>query len=194
MNVFPGKSGHARIVSWWCCLLLLIICMAVVLQGCDHRPAPVPKLNPHPRESLKLKIIIGKSTVNRVDVHSLWTVGNLGCAPIMYPSGAERLKQIDVPEWVEKVGDNYVATIVEDRFLPDECRWINGGVAMTFMHDDTVLALDAINGDVLQGKRVDMSTCVPPPRDPPICFSRDQEAFLRNHFIGVFDATVELMK
>ena len=133
--------------------------------------------------------------MNRVEVQSLWVVGNIGCAPIIWPAGNSRVKQVDVSEQVEKVGDSYIATIVLDRFLPDKCRWLNGGSGVRFFHDDYLLSVDGVNDDVLQGKNVDKVTCLTRPFvNVGTCGLRDEESFYKSEDKNAFNATVELMK
>ncbi|WP_146010578.1 hypothetical protein [Dyella sp. AD56] len=83
---------------------------------------------------MKLKITVEKSEVNRVEARSMWSIGNVGCAPTVW-LGYQRIVPVNVSEQVEKVGDDYVATIIMDRFLPDSCHWSNGGPAIYFFHD-----------------------------------------------------------
>jgi hypothetical protein len=71
-------------------------------------------------------------------------VGNLNCAPVVWPSGSTKIKQVDVPEKVEKVGDDYIATLVIDRFLPDQCHWVGGGYGIKFYHDKSLLAATGV--------------------------------------------------
>src|SRR6185312_8102866 len=123
------------------CLALLLGAVCA-LQGCetDNRPAPTPTPNPHPQKTLKLLITVEPSLVDRVEVSTQWVVTNLGCAPVQPISGAARVKQVDVKEHVEKMGDNYMATIIVDRFLPDSCHWSGGGAGIRFFHGNYWLA------------------------------------------------------
>jgi hypothetical protein len=166
------------------------------LLGCAGPPAPSPTPNPHPERTLKLKITVEKgSKVNRVEVQSLWVVGNIGCAPIIWPAGNSRVKQVNVPEQVKKVDGSYVATIVLDRFLPDKCRWVNGGSGVRFFHDGYLLSVDGVNNDVLQGKSVGRVTCLTRPFvKVGTCGLRDEESFYKSEDKNAFNAMVELMK
>ena len=75
--------SHSAARHW---LALLYLGVACTLQGCNSPPAPSPTANPHPTHTLKLKINIEKGAeVNRVEVQSLWVVGNLSCAPSSGP-------------------------------------------------------------------------------------------------------------
>lgn|SRR5690348_14341882 len=57
----------------------------ITLQGCSSPPAPSPTPNPHPTHTQKLKISVEKgSAVNRVEVESIWGVGDLSCAPVRW--------------------------------------------------------------------------------------------------------------
>ncbi len=177
--------------------MLLLVCAMSVLSGCANPPAPSPTPNPHPTRYQKLKISAEKeSGVNRVEVESNWVVGDLSCAPVVWPSGSTKIKQVDVPEKVEKVGDDYIATLVMDRFLPDQCHWVGGGYGIKFYHDKSLLAATGGSiGSLHESGGVFEGVCVPPPDDPPPCFSRDKkhDLFLRSHFKGVFKETEELM-
>lgn len=173
----------------------MAIFSVLLFAGCDNRPAPEPTSNLHPQASLKLKITVENSEVNRVEVLSNWVVGNLGCAPISYPAGNRRVKQVDTPEQVDKVGDYYVATILMDRFLPDNCRWINGGPVIKFFHDDYLLSSEGINADVLRGERIDEGTCLTRPFSRGgSCGLRDSESYFKKEDKNAFNATVELIK
>jgi hypothetical protein len=109
-----------------------IALLASLLGGCSPEPqAPSPTLNPHPHEFTKLKITVEPgSGVTDVKVDSLWNVGNIGCAPHEgWPSGASITKQVNTPEKVDKTSaGDWIATIVDDRFLPDKCQWHGGDI------------------------------------------------------------------
>lgn len=171
----------------------------VTLQGCSSPPAPSPTPNPHPTHARKLKISVERgSVVNRVEVESIWVVGDLSCAPVAWPSGSTIVKQVHVPEAVEKVGDDYIATLVLDRFLPDRCHWLGGGYGIRFYHDKSLLGVSGGSLETLHesGGKVE-GVCVPPsaPGDPPICFSRNakHDQFLRSHFKTLFNEDEELV-
>jgi len=174
----------------------LLVFAACALQGCDGPPAPSPTPNPHPQHTLKLKITVEKGAeVNRVEVQSNWVVGNIGCAPIIWPAGNSRVKQVDVPEQVEKLDGSYVATIVLDRFLPDKCQWVNGGPDVRLFHDAYLLSSIGVNGEVLRGERTLKLTCLTRPFvDVGVCGLRDEESFYKSEDKNAFNATVELMK
>jgi len=176
----------------------LLIVMACALQGCGNwpasPPAPSPTPNPHPQKTSHLKISVQDgSGVNNVEVNSVWTVGNIGCAPIHPVSGAAIVKQVEVQEKVEKVGSYYLATVVDDRFLPDKCRWLGGAYEMHFMHDDHLLSVTGAGPNQFDASGKLELTCTPPP-SVPVCDIRAREAFDRSHFHGVFNVTLELMK
>ncbi|WP_186207309.1 hypothetical protein [Burkholderia gladioli] len=165
------------------------------LAGCDNRPAPTPTPNPDSHIIIKLKITAENSGVNRVEVFSNWVVSNLSCAPISYPAGNERIKQVNTPEKVEKVGDYYIATIVMDRFSPDNCHWVNGGSDVKFFRDNYLLSSDGVNADVLRGERVDVLTCLTRPfASVGVCGQRINEAHYKEEDKNAFNATVELIK
>jgi hypothetical protein len=174
----------------------MLIAFVWALQGCTSPVPPSPTPNPHPHRTLKLKITVEKnSEVNRVEVLTSWVVTNLGCAPIGYPAGNRVIKQVDVPEQVEKIGDTYVATLVEDRFLPDKCRWAGGGAVVNFFDDNHFLSVDGVNDDVTRGERIDEKTCLTRPFvESGACGMRDHETFYKSEDRHAFNATVELMK
>lgn len=192
------KRAFTRSASWRWLMPPLSVCMTCALQACSwpaSPPAPSPTPNPHPQKTSQLKISVQDGAgVNNVEVESLWTVGNIGCAPIHPVSGAAIVKQVEVKEKVEKVGSYYVATIVDDRFLPDKCKWLGGAYGIRFMHDNHVLSSTGAGPNEFDGSGKLELTCTPPPDDPPTCFLRNKELFLRSHFQGVFNATVELVK
>lgn len=175
--------------------LILFFSAACVLAGCDSRPAPSPTPNPKSHAAVKLRITVEKSKVNRVEVFSTWVVGNLGCAPISYPAGNRNIKQVDTPEKVEKVGDVYVATIVADRFISDECRWIDGGVGINFFHDDYLLSVAGVSGGVLRGEKISEMTCLTRPfAKVGVCAQRSQEAYYKSEDKDAFNAAVGIIK
>ena len=59
---------------------------------------------------------------------------------VFFVEGNTRVKQVDVQEQVEKVGDDYVATIVLDRFQNDKCQWANSGLGINFFHNNYLLS------------------------------------------------------
>lgn len=194
-GVHVGEAAGHR-TRWFRRRAALLICVTCALQGCDNRPAPSPTLNPHPTHTLKLKIKVEKgSEVNRVEVKSLWVVSNISCAPVIWPAGYERVKQVNVPETVRKNGDNYVATIVLDRFALDKCRWVAGGVAIKFYRNGDWISTDPVNSDVLQGRNVQKMTCLTRPFDPVgTCGLRDEESWYKSEDKNAFNASVELMR
>lgn len=173
--------------------------VVALLGGCGPEPqAPSPTVNPNPHEFTKLKITVEPgSGVTGVKVESLWTVGNIGCAPHEeWPSGASITKQVNTPEKVKQVdADEWMATVVDDRFLPDKCRWAAGGYDIRFMHNDAVLASDGSAKEAIEEAGVLKLTCETDTHLHflPMCLLRDQEAFLRARY-PVFNATVEILK
>jgi len=188
-----GDEAVCRVATWrW--LMPLLFGVVCVLQGCDGPPAPTPTPNPQPQHILKLKITVEKSEVDRVEVQSLWVVGNMGCAPTIWP-GYPRVQQVNAPEKVEKVGDDYVATIVMDRFLPDKCHWVNGGSVVNFLHNGYWLSSSGVNADVLRGIKIDKVTCLTRPFSRAgVCGLRDEELFYKSEDKNAFNASMELMK
>jgi hypothetical protein len=171
-----------------------------LLGGCGPEPqAPSPAVNPHPHEFTKLKITVEPGAgVTGIRVESLWNVGNIGCAPHEgWPSGASITKQVNTPEKVDKTGtDEWVATVVDDRFLPDKCRWHGGGYGIHFMRDQGILSGVGTGKDELDLISTLKITCTfdEPHGWPGACFNRDQEASLKARQAQVFNATVEIMQ
>ena len=174
----------------------VILGVAGVLQGCEGPPAPTPTPNPHPTQTMKLKISIEKgSEVNRVEVESLWVVSNLSCAPVIWPAGNTRVKQIDVQEHVEKIEGSYIATIIKDRYLPDNCHWVGGAAGIRFFNGKSRLSNLGVNNDVTSGKRILEMTCLTQPFvEVGACGLRDDELFYKKEDKHAFNVTVELMK
>lgn len=189
--------------------LTILACVGLLvspLGGCGPEPQPPsPTVNPHPHEFTKLKITVEPgSGVTGVKVESLWTVGNIGCAPHEgWPSGASITKQVNTPEKVEQVGANeWIATVIDDRFLPDKCRWIDGAYNINFMNGNTILSYGGADQRNFTVSNVLNLTCeaqaiVPPA--PPICtvttiFVRNMERNFKDHHYKVFTATVEIVK
>ncbi|HJP99346.1 MAG TPA: hypothetical protein VJ862_12350 [Rhodanobacteraceae bacterium] len=160
--------------------------------------AAEPTPNPHPQKFSQLKITVEPgSGVTGVSVESLWNVGNIGCAPHQgWPSGTSITKQVNTPEKVKQVDtDEWVATLVDGRFLPDKCRWYAGGYSVRFVHNDVVLASDGSAKQAIEEAGVLKLTCETDTHLHflPICRLRDQEAFLRARY-PVFNATLEIVK
>jgi len=194
-----GEGWQVRGASRACRVPSLILGMVCALQGCKVSSAPIaapsPTPNQHPQRTSHLKISVQDGAgVNNVEVESLWTVGNIGCAPTRSVSGIPMIKQVEVKEKVEKVGSYYMVTIVDDRFIPDKCRWRGGAYGIRFMHNNEVLSRTGAGPNQFDASGILELTCTPPPDDPPTCFPRNQEFFLRSHFHGVFNASLELMK
>lgn len=172
--------------------------VVALLGGCGAEPqAPSPTPNPHPHEFTRLKITVEPgSEATGVNVESLWTVGNIGCAPHEgWPSGASITKQVNTPERVNKTGaDEWVVTVVDDRFLPDKCQWYAGGYDIRFMHNDAVLASSGSAKKAIEEAGVLKLTCETDTHIhlPSMCLLRDSEAFLRARY-PVFNATVEIV-
>ena len=166
------------------------------LCGCDKRPAPspIPNLNSHITK--ELRIALEKSEVNRIEVYAIWSVRNLGCAPISRPAGNVRVKQVTTSEQVDKEGNNYIAKIAMDRFLPDACHWSADGVQVKFYRDDYLVSSTGINADVLRGDRSDRLTCLTMPRIVQAdCGQRaSEEKYYKSEDENAFNATVELVK
>src|SRR6185437_816285 len=180
--------------------------VVALLGGCGPEPqAPSPTINPHPHEFTKLKITVEPgSGVTGIKVDSLWNVGNIGCAPHEgWPSGASITKQVNTPEKVDKTGvDEWAATVIDDRFLPDKCQWHGGGYWIRFMHDNIVLSNGGADPRDFETSNVLKLTCeaqviVPPA--PPVCtvrdiFVRDMEQRFKARHYKVFNATAEIVK
>lgn len=175
----------------------LLIGLACALPACSWNappPAPSPTPNPHPQQTSHLKISVQDgSGVNNVEVNSIWTVGNIGCAPIQAWSGAAIVKQVEVKEKVEKTGSDYLATIVDDRFLPGKCRWTGGAYEVHLMHDNHLISVTGGGPNQFDTSGKLELTCRPP-SGLSVCDLRSREAFDRTHFHGVFNVTLELMK
>jgi hypothetical protein len=145
---------------------------------------------------VRLKISVEKgSEVTRVQVKSLWVVGNLSCAPLIWLAGNRRVKQVEVLERVEKMGDSYVATLFKDRFLPDKCHWVGGAAGVRFFNGNYLLSVLGVNNEVLSGKKTLEMTCLTRPFvEVGTCGLRDEESFYKSEDKHAFNITVELMK
>lgn len=182
---FPSLIGVALMVS--------------LLGGCGPEPqAPSPTPNPHPHEFTRLKVTVEPgSGVTGVKVDSLWNVGNIGCAPHEgWPSGASITKQVNTPERVDKIGPGeWVATVVDDRFLSDKCDWHGGGYWIRFMQGDVVLSSSGTGKNDIEQAGLLKLTCTfnEPHGWPGGCFNRDLEAMLKARHAQIFNATAEIM-
>ena len=195
---FPETLGNRAVLARTACRrarALVSIFILSLLLGCNSPPAPSPTPNPHPQHYVNLKVTVEPSEVTGIAVESLWVVGNLDCAPLIYPAGNRRVKQVNTLERVEKVGDSYVATILMDRFLPDNCRWTNGGIGVKFLHGNEVISRHGAGAAVLQGKRIDSLTCLTKPfANVGVCGMRDMEGYYKAEDKHAFNATVELAR
>jgi len=175
-----------------------VACLVCILQGCSWPatpPAPDPTPNPHPRVTSHLRITVQEgSDVNNVEVLSLWNVGNIGCAPTHPISGAAMVKQVNVNERVEKIGSEYIATIVDDRFVTDKCKWFIGGWEIRFMHNNKILSVGGAGLNELNSMGELEETCVPTPAKFPICGPKSNESFYKSHYNGVFNYTMKVAK
>lgn len=110
--------------------------MSLCLVGCgnDDRPAPKPTINPDAHVYTTIRILVSDPRIDDVRVESDWVVGNLGCAPIIYPAGYARVQQISAPEQVKKIKGGYQSKLLEDRFKNDKCHWLWGGPGISLMH------------------------------------------------------------
>lgn len=183
------------------CFFAAVLLTVSMLSGCGgpEPKAPEPTVNPHPHKFTKLKISVEPgSGVTGVKVESLWTVGNLGCASHQgWPSGASITKQVNTWEKVEKIDTNdYVATIIDDRFVPGKCKWNGGVYDIRFMHGNMVFSHGGAEPSDFQHSNKLELTCksqeIPP--FPPECFMRNQEAFFKARHYQIFNATVEIEK
>lgn len=96
-------------------------------------------------------------------------------------------------EDVKKVGDNYIATIVTDRFLPDKCNWLNGGATVKFFHDGYLLATDGLAARALRGAATVQVTCLTRPFvSVGSCGLRDEESLYKGEDKNAFNASMEL--
>jgi hypothetical protein len=115
--------------------------------------------------------------------------------PVIWPAGNTRVKQVEVLEHVEKIGDSYIATIVQDRFLPDKCRWMGGAADIRFFNGDYRLSSVGVNDDVSNGKRILEMTCLTKLLDGEgACGLRDKESFYKSEDKHAFNITVSAMK
>jgi hypothetical protein len=187
-----NATGRLRSLAW--CILLT----ALLLGACGPEPqAPSPTVNPHPHKISHLKITVEPgSGVNRVEVYSLWAIGNLGCAPQRWPSGSTIQKQVEVKEKVEKMDGYWLATIRDDYFLAGKCNW-NSGAAwadVKFMQGNTLLSSGGGDPNLFREYNPLKLVCIPPPHVPICELSSLAETFDRTHFPGVFDASLETQK
>jgi hypothetical protein len=182
-------------------ITVVVVLPLLPLGGCSpEEQAPSPTPNPHPHKFSEMKIRVEPgSGVTGVKVESLWNVGNIGCAPKEgWPSGASITKQVNVPETVEVNGaDEWKVIIVNDRFLPDKCRWAGGAYNINFMHNNKVLSYGGADPRGFRSSNIIKLTCetdvlVPPA--PPVCFMRDREPFIKAHNYKFFNATVEIVR
>lgn len=185
--------------------LIIIACMAllaVLLAGCHSdayydAQAPSPTLNPHPHKVSYLKITVEPgSSINHVEVYSTWMISNLGCAPRRWPSGSTIQKEVKVKEKVEKINNYYLATIRDDYYLAEKCKWLTNvaWANVKFMHDNALLASGGGGVELFRESNPLKLVCIPPPGGPLCELSKLKERFDRTHFTGVFDATLEIEK
>ncbi|HEV2679662.1 MAG TPA: hypothetical protein VGV14_04110 [Rhodanobacter sp.] len=115
--------------------VLVIGLLAFLMVGCgnDNRPAPKPTINPDAHIYTTIRILVSDPRIDDVQVDSVWVIGNLGCAPIIYPEGYAKMQQIGVSEQVTKIAGGYETRQLEDRFKHDNCHWRNAAMSVSFM-------------------------------------------------------------
>ncbi len=124
-----NRDLHSRIA------FVLIGLLTSSLGACsnDGRPAPEPTINPDAHVYTTIRILVSDPKIDDVQVDSVWAIGNLGCAPIIYPAGYAKMQQIGISEQVTKIAGGYEARRLEDRFKQDNCHWRNAALSVSFM-------------------------------------------------------------
>jgi hypothetical protein len=155
-NYLELSKGHRGVLA--------IVLLAFLMAGCgnDNRPAPKPTINPDAHVFTTIRIFVSDPRIDDVQVESNWVVGDLSCAPIVYPEGYAKVQQATVTEKVIKIEAGYRAQLLDDRFLRDKCNWNRGGGDIEFMRGGTVFSLLTMNHTmVIAGSRYEL-TCTPP--------------------------------
>lgn len=135
---------------------LVLVLLAFFMVGCsnDNRPAPKPIVNPDAHIYTTIRILVSDPRIDDVQVDSVWAIGNLGCAPIIYPEGYAGMQQIGVSEQVTKIAGGYQARRLEDRFKTDNCHWRNAAVSVSFMqHGREFASLGMVPDELAVGAR-----------------------------------------
>ena len=172
---------------------LTVSTLVTFLCACTGAPAPSPQINLTANHKELIRITVERSVVTSVQVQSNWVVGDISCAPVIWPAGNSRIKQVSVDENVTKEGDVYLATVLSDRFNSGKCRWSIGGVSIHFMRGNKVLSSEAVPWRDLSVGTVDKVTCDTSLRvSPGICHRRDLESVVKSEDRDAFNAEMEL--
>lgn len=167
--------------------------LASLLCACTGAPAPSPQVNPKANHKEVIRISVERSAVTDVQVQSNWVVGDIGCAPVIWPAGNSRVKQVNVNEQVVKADDVYLVTVLADRFSSGKCRWSIGAVSIHFMDGKTVLAYESLPWRDLRANKAERVTCSTSLyMNPGICHGRDRESFIKSKDKYAFNAEMEL--
>jgi hypothetical protein len=174
------------------CLTIVVgmALLALLLGGCGPEPpAPTPTPNPHAHETATILVSVSDVQVDDVKVVSTWQLGNFGCAPIIYPEGYMKNQPVFVNEKVVKVGNNYDAKILLDRFNHNKCNWFLAVIGIDFMHKGKVYASYGLRPSETSTQDI---VCMILPSSVGICELADSLNSTEQQIKRKFNATVEI--
>jgi hypothetical protein len=173
--------------------LLLLVSIVALSSGCssENKPAPEPVPSPDAHVTTHLIITADDSNVDDIQVVSVWMIGNLRCAPINYSGGYINAKQINVNESVKKVGDGYVASVLMDRYMQDNCKWIWGGSQVNFMRKGKIYSTFLISPKT-NNDNIYHLQCIPSGRFLGDCYRKGTLTVQDERFPNKFNAAVEV--
>ena len=174
--------------------VLIVLTIAASLSACTGAPAPSPQINLAASHKEFIRISVERSFVNSVQVQSNWVLGDISCAPVIWPAGNPRVKQVDVDEKVVRKGNEYLASVLTDRFDQGKCHWAIGAISVNFMEGKKILSTESLSLSDLRTGSVKRVTCFTSLyMNPGICSGRDREVFIKSKDKHSFNAEMDLM-
>jgi hypothetical protein len=180
---------------------VLIGLLASSLAACsnDDQPAPKPTINSDAHVYTTVRILVSDPRIDDVQVESEWVVGNLGCAPIIYPEGYARVQQVSTPEQVKKIDGGYQARPLADRFQHDKCNWQDGGMSVSFMQRGHGFAVLGMGLNELNAGMQHVLICTPPLNIEErqltgVCYPPESSTPQLEKMPGKFTVTLEVLR
>jgi len=196
INLMNLQSSRGRLsVSVTKSIVVILIVSTSILFGCsnENKPAPEPKLNTKAKEVIQIKITTSAPGVDGVQVVSNWIIGNLSCAPINYPAGNINAPQINVNEAVTHLDSTFTASILEDRYVRDNCNWRRVGGQINFMHQGKILSIFQMNLEDSSTPGSYDIVCVPSGQFLGFCSAHRHLSYQEEQVHNKFHAHIEVL-
>lgn len=167
--------------------------VAMLLGGCSPEPpAAAPTPNPHAHKTATILVSVSDSHIDAVGVASTWQLGNFKCAPVGWPEGNLKDQPVFVNEKVTRLGINFKASILLDRFKHDKCNWFLAVSGIDFMSNGKVYATYAFILSKIVSRQSVQIKCLPSPIGGGICTDRQLNS-AEERIEHKLDATVEYL-